>query len=105
MGLVAPAHITVELREEPQAERVVRRFRLTTAIGPESIELRRPVQWPPSRPLFVRFRLPGTERLIECRATTAGDEEGACRTLELWDLGDEERALILAYVVNRLGLD
>lgn len=82
----------------------VRCFRLTSALGRDGIDLTHPVGLAPGQPVLVRLRLPGQERLLELAGTVAGADEAAPRSIELGALLPQDRADIVAYVEERLGL-
>ncbi|MBI5479513.1 MAG: hypothetical protein HY906_11685 [Deltaproteobacteria bacterium] len=104
MGLRAPARMTVEIREVAARPDPVRRFRLTRAVGRDGIDLEQPIDFGVGQPVLVRLRLPGHERLLELAGTVAASDDGPPRSLDLDDLGAEERGVIVAYVEERLGL-
>ena len=104
MGVRAPGRMTVEIREGAARPDPVRRFRLTTAVGRDGLDLDRPVDFDAGQPVLVRLRLPGQARTMELAGTVAGDAETAPRSIEFADLPVEDRTDIVAYVEERLGL-
>jgi hypothetical protein len=106
MGLAAPAAVPVEVIS---ADRRV--FRLSHEIGPGGLRLVKPAPFEPGRPVVVRFALPGQRERLEVPAEVAvtGDpveEEGEKGGLQIAfrEPTPETRALIAAYVSERLGL-
>jgi hypothetical protein len=104
MGLRAAVRVTVEIREVAARPDPARRFRLTRTVGRDGLDLEQPIDFGAGQPVMVRFRLPGQDRVLELAGTVAGDDEGAPRSIELGDLNAQDRADIVAYVKERLGL-
>ncbi len=96
--------MTVEVREVTGRPDPTRRFRLTRALGRDGVDLVRPLDLAVGRPVLVRLRLPGRERVLELAGTVAGDSEEGPRSIEFGDLPAPDRTDIVAYVEERLGL-
>jgi hypothetical protein len=104
MGLRAPARVTVEIRAVEERPDPVRRFRLSRNVVRDGIELEQPLDLDVGQPVLVRLRLPGQERPLELAGRVVGDDAGAPRGIELGDLPAQDRADIVGYVTERLGL-
>ncbi|HET6150677.1 MAG TPA: PilZ domain-containing protein [Polyangia bacterium] len=111
MSLRAPIAVTVEVRAAGR-----RVFRLAANLGEDGLALERPAPFERGRPVEINFALPdGGERLrLDARVETGGDDDqdedagrqgpAGGRELTFLSIGPEERGLLRAYVIERLGL-
>jgi hypothetical protein len=114
LSLRAPIAVTVEVRAAGR-----RVFRLAANLGEDGLTLERPAPFERGRPVEIAFALPdGAQRLrldarVEAGAEEGdgedeGDEEGGGpaggRELAFLSVDDEDRRLLRAYVIERLGL-
>ena len=111
LSLRAPIAVTVEVRAAGR-----RVFRLATNLGEDGLALERPAPFERGRPVEIAFALPdGAERLrldarVEAGSEDDDDEQGGPgglaggRELTFLSVGEDERRLLRAYLIERLGL-